>query len=53
MRFYIFRKEVFETHGRRIGFKPFLVETEGLENIDIDEPRDYEMAQIMVGDTRA
>lgn len=51
--FYIFRKEVFETHGRRIGFKPFLVETEGLENIDIDEPRDYEMAQIMVGDTRA
>lgn len=48
--FYVFRKEVFEDRNRRIGDNPFLVETEGLENVDIDEPKDYEMAKMMVGD---
>lgn len=46
--FYVFRREVFEDHGRRIGFDPLLVETDGLENIDIDEAKDYEMAKMMV-----
>lgn len=48
--FYVFRRAVFESQGQRIGSTPFLVETDGLENVDIDEPRDYEMARLMVGD---
>jgi len=42
--FFVFRKEVFTVHNRRIGFKPYIQETSGAENIDIDEKEDYEMA---------
>lgn len=42
--FFVFRKEVFTVHGRRIGFNPYIQEVSGLEAIDIDEKKDYEMA---------
>lgn len=48
--FYIFRKEVFVNSGQRIGFKPFVAEVAGLEAVDIDEPKDYEMARRMIGE---
>lgn len=51
--FYIFKREVFENDGKRIGHAPFIVETSGLENIDIDEQCDYEMARLMIGDREA
>lgn len=50
--FYIFKRGVFENDGQRIGHTPFIVETSGLENIDIDERCDYEMAQLMIGDKK-
>ena len=31
-------------HNRRIGFKPFIQEVSGIEAVDIDEKKDYEMA---------
>ena len=48
--FYIFRREVMAQHGRRIGFAPKLVEVAGLETVDVDEPKDYEMAKRMIGE---
>lgn len=42
--FFVFRKEVFTVHGRRIGFNPYIQEVSGIEAIDIDEKKDYEMA---------
>lgn len=42
--FYIFKKEILTKHNRRIGFKPFLVETDRIESIDIDERNDYDLA---------
>lgn len=42
--FFVFRKEVFTVYGRRIGFNPYIQEVSGLEAIDIDEKKDYEMA---------
>lgn len=42
--FYIFKKDVFMSHNRRIGFHPYIQEVSGLEAIDIDEKKDYELA---------
>lgn len=42
--FYMFRKEIFIEHNRRIGFQPYIQEVTGSESIDIDEKKDYELA---------
>ncbi len=41
--FYIFKQEIL-SKNRRIGNKPFLVYTNKIESIDIDEKEDYELA---------
>lgn len=46
--FFIFEKEVFTVHNRRIGFNPYIQEVSGMEAMDIDEKKDYEMACRMV-----
>ena len=42
--FYMFKKNILTDHKRRIGFNPFLVETDRIESIDIDEQIDYDLA---------
>lgn len=42
--FYIFKKEIFTKYHRRIGFHPYIQEVSGIEAIDIDERKDYELA---------
>lgn len=42
--FFMFRKEIFTVHGRRIGFNPYIQEVAGMEAIDIDEKKEYDMA---------
>lgn len=42
--FFIFKKEIFTKHNRRIGFSPFIQEVSGIEAIDIDEKKDYDLA---------
>lgn len=42
--FYMFRKEIFTKHRRRIGFNPFFCEVDDIESIDIDEEKDYRLA---------
>ena len=46
--FFIFEKEIFTKHRRRIGFRPFIQEVSDMEAVDIDEPKDYEMALKLV-----
>ncbi|RGY94747.1 hypothetical protein [Clostridium sp. AM58-1XD] len=41
---YVFKKEVFEKYKRRVGIKPYICEGEKLEEIDIDNPEDFKIA---------
>ncbi len=42
--FYIFRKNIFCEERRRIGYHPYIQEVSGIEAVDIDEKKDYELA---------
>ncbi len=42
--FYMFKKEIFTEHNRRIGFNPYIQETSGIEAVDIDEKKDFDLA---------
>lgn len=42
--FFMFKKEIFTVHNRRIGFKPYIQEVSGIESFDIDEKEDYDLA---------
>lgn len=42
--FFMFEKELFVKYGRRIGFCPHIQEVSGVEALDIDEQKDYELA---------
>ncbi|MFQ7259043.1 cytidylyltransferase domain-containing protein [Intestinibacter bartlettii] len=46
--FFMFEKEIFTKHNRRIGFNPYIQEVSDIEAIDIDEKKDYEMALKLV-----
>ena len=42
--FFMFKKEIFTVLNRRIGFKPYIQEVSGIEAVDIDEQKDYDLA---------
>ena len=43
---YVFEKEVFKNYKRRIGVNPRVVEVPFVESIDINYPKDFEMAEL-------
>lgn len=45
---YVFTKEVFEKYKRRIGMKPFIKEVSFRESVDIDNPEDFDLAEVML-----
>lgn len=45
---YIFRKDVFVGHKRRIGFNPYIHEASLLEAIDIDDMEDFNIANCLL-----
>ena len=45
--FFMFNKEVFTEHHRRIGFKPYIQEVDSIEAVDIDTKEDYEFALLI------
>lgn len=45
--FFIFKKELWTEHGRRIGFNPYIQEVDEIEGIDIDTMDDLKFAQII------
>lgn len=49
--FYMFKKNILLEHKRRIGFNPYLVETDRIESIDIDEQIDYDLASKILKNT--
>jgi CMP-N-acetylneuraminic acid synthetase len=44
---YIFNRESFRRTNARIGARPTLFETPPLESVDIDEPKDWELAEAL------
>ena len=47
--FFIFSRQLWEKHGRRIGFRPFIQEVGEIESVDIDTMEDLEFAQMISG----
>lgn len=45
---YVFTKEVFMKYKRRVGSRPFIKEVSFKEAVDIDNPEDFELAEIML-----
>ena len=45
---YVFTKEVFEKYHRRIGMRPFIKEVSFKEAVDIDNPEDFILAEILI-----
>ncbi len=45
--FFMFKKDIFTKHNRRIGFNPYIQEVSGIEAVDIDEKKDYDFACMM------
>jgi CMP-N-acetylneuraminic acid synthetase len=44
---YLFTKESFEKTNARIGESPIMFETSKLESVDIDEPKDWQLAEAL------
>lgn len=47
---YVFRKDVFEKYHRRIGENPYIKCVTFKEAVDIDEPDDFRLAEILVNE---
>lgn len=45
---YVFKKEVFLEYGRRIGIRPFVKCVDFKEMIDIDNPEDFDLAEVLI-----
>lgn len=45
--FFIFTREMWKEHSRRIGFKPYIQEVDEIEGVDIDTMDDLKFAQII------
>lgn len=45
---YVFTKTVYETYKRRIGKKPFIKEVSFKEALDIDNPEDFDLAEVLL-----
>lgn len=46
--FYVFRKNRYLKTGTRVGDRPFFVEVDVKEGIDIDEPKDFNLARALL-----
>lgn len=45
---YVFMREVFEKYHRRIGENPYIKEVSYKESVDINNPEDFELAEMML-----
>ncbi len=45
---YVFTREVFEKHHRRVGINPYIKNVTFKESVDINNPEDFELAKIML-----
>ncbi|MBQ8256685.1 MAG: acylneuraminate cytidylyltransferase family protein [Bacteroidaceae bacterium] len=47
--FYIFRRDIWVEHHRRVGFNPYMALVGPVEGVDIDYPEDFEFAARIIG----
>ena len=47
--FFVFTRELWEKHRRRIGFRPYMVEVNDIEAVDIDTREDFDLARMIAG----
>ena len=47
--FYIFRRDIWVEHHRRVGFNPYMALVGPVEVVDIDYPEDFEFAARIIG----
>lgn len=47
--FYIFRRETWVEHHRRVGFNPYMAIVGPVEGVDIDYPEDFDFAEKIMG----
>jgi len=47
--FFVFTKDLWLNHNRRIGFNPYIVEVDDIEAVDIDTQADFEFAKMILG----
>lgn len=47
--FYIFRRDIWVEHHRRVGFNPYMALVGPVEGVDIDYPEDFEFAAKIIG----
>lgn len=47
--FYIFQRDMWVKHHRRVGINPYMAIVGPVEGVDIDYPEDFELAEMMVG----
>ncbi|MBQ8270478.1 MAG: acylneuraminate cytidylyltransferase family protein [Bacteroidaceae bacterium] len=47
--FYIFRRDIWVEHHRRVGFNPYMALVGPVEGVDIDYPEDFEFAEKIIG----
>ena len=50
--FFIFPRTLWCGHGRRIGEKPYMAVVDRIEGLDIDNPEDFTMAEIIAASRR-
>lgn len=48
--YFAFTRELWQTHKRRIGFRPYIQIVDDIEAVDIDTAQDYELAKKLIGD---
>lgn len=51
--FYVYTKEVVADEGRRIGDHPKLIEVDEIESVDIDEKKDFDLANLLYNAMRS
>lgn len=47
--FFVFRRDLWKRHRRRVGFHPYIHEVDDIEGVDIDTQADYDFAQKLIG----
>lgn len=46
--FYMFSREIWLKHKQRIGFRPYMAVTDRIEGVDIDNPEDFDFAEMIL-----
>lgn len=46
--FFMFKRDIWQVHKQRIGFKPYIAEVDKIEGVNIDWPEDFALAETII-----